>query len=174
MNYHSFSIVIIIALILFSIFRRIRRNIGWQQLNQRRLLFRIVLLAVVGMAFFTEGIFHPISLISDITGVLVGSILAFYSASLTSLEKREECLYYRPNIWIGGMVTFIFLARFIYRFYGIVMEEKMNGWKKVQTNGIQDFSYAIGHSWTAGLILIMFAYYVIYYVILLKKAKTIA
>lgn len=173
MNQHSYTILIIIALIMFSIYRRVRRNIGWQQLNQGKMTFRIVLFVIVGLIFFAEGIFHPISLVSDIVGILLGSILAFYSVTLTNFEQREERLYYRPNIWIGAIVTFIFLARFLYRFYGIFSSGALNGLKQGQANSMQNLS-ALGNSWTSGLMLIMFAYYVIYYVILLKKQKHIS
>lgn len=171
MNQHSYSIFIIIALIIFSIYRRIRRNIGWQQLNSKRLIVRIVLFCVIGLIFFAGGIFHPISLLSDIIGILLGSILAFYSVSLTTFEQRNGRYYYCPNIWIGSLVTIIFIARFIYRFYGIYVAGSINQLQQAQSTGTQNFGYTLGNSWTAGLMLIMFAYYVIYYVVLLKKQK---
>ncbi|MBI0579125.1 hypothetical protein IEC97_17280 [Neobacillus cucumis] len=171
MNQHSYSIIIIIALIGLSIVRRVRRNIGWQQLKQGNLLFRIVLFLIIGLIFLAGGVIHPISLISDMVGILLGSILAFYSIGLTTFEQREGRLFYRPNIWIGSMVTLLFLVRFIYRFYGMLTGGALTGLQPGQTNGWRNIGYTTGNSWTAGLMLIMFAYYVIYYLILLKKQK---
>jgi hypothetical protein len=158
---HSYSIFIIIALIIFSIYRRVRRNIGWQKLNQGSLVFRTVLFLIIGLVFLAGGVLHPISLISDVVGVLLGIILANYGAAMTSFEQRDGGHYYRPNIWIGSIVTVIFLVRFIYRFYGLF------------TGGLQqqNMSYTVGNSWTAGLMLIMFAYYINYYRILIKRHK---
>jgi len=171
MNQHSYTIIIIIALIIFSIYRRVRRNIGWQKLRQGSMLFRIILFLVIGLIFLAEGVFHPVSLISDIVGILLGSLLAYYSVSLTHFEQREGRLYYRPNIWIGSSVIVIFLARFIYRFYGLYAGGALSGVQQSQTNGAQTAGLMLGNSWTTGLMLIMFAYYVIYYTILVKRQK---
>jgi len=173
-NQHTYTLVIILVLIVFSIFRRVRRNIGWQQLKRGNLLFKTALFLVIGLIFLAEGFFHPISLISDIVGIILGSILAFYGVTLTIFENREGSLYYRPNIWIGSIVTVIFLARFIYRFYGIFAGGTLNGLQQGQTNGLQNMGIAIGNSWTAGLMLIMFAYYVIYNIVLIKRQKQLA
>jgi hypothetical protein len=171
MHQTSYSVFIIAALILFSIYRRVRRNIGWQQLSQGKIWFRTVLLFIIGLIFLGEGIFHPISLISDVVGILIGIVLAYYSAGMTRFEKREGGLYYRPNTWIGSIVTIIFLGRLGYRIYGIYTQGSLGALQASQTNGWQNIGYAVGNSWTAGLMLIMFAYYVIYFILLLRKQK---
>lgn len=171
MNQNFYSILIIAALILFSIYRRVRRNIGWQEFREGSLMFRTVFLLVVGLLFVSGAVLHPISLISDILGILIGVALAYYSATVTNFEQREGRLYYRPNTWIGSTVTVIFLARLLYRFYSLYSSGGFSSYQQGQTNGFQNMSGAIGNSWTAGLMLIMFAYYVIYYFLLLRKQK---
>jgi len=171
---HSSSILIIGALILFSIYRRVRRTIGWQALNPKNMVFRVGILSVLGLVFLAEGALHPISLISDLVGVLLGAVLAFYGAGMTRFEQREKRWYYRPNTWIGSIVTAIFLIRFIYRFSGILSLGNANGLQGGQNAGMQNLSNTVGNSWTAGLMLIMFAYYVIYYIILIRKQKQLA
>jgi hypothetical protein len=171
MNQHSYTIIVIIALILFSIFRRVRRNIGWQKLKKGNLVFRTVLFLIIGLVFLAEGIYHPISLISDAVGILLGIILAYYGVTLTRFEQREGRLYYCPNIWIGSLVTVLFLGRFIYRFYELFAGGTLSGLNQGQTKDLQNMGYTFGNSWTAGLMLIMFAYYIIYYTILIKKQK---
>lgn len=173
MNQHYNTIIIIIALILFSIYRRVRRNIGWQLLRQGNLKFRTILFFIIGLLFFAEGVFHPISLISDIAGILLGVILAYYGAAATNFEQREGKVFYRPSTWIGSIVTILFIARFFYRFYGIFSQGGLGGMQRGQTNGMQNMGYTAGNSWTAGLMLIMFAYYVVYYIFLIRKQKTL-
>lgn len=173
MNQHSYTIILIIALILWSIYRRVRRNIGWQHLNHRKLLVRVVIFFIIGLIFLAGGVFHPISLVSDIVGIILGMVLAYYGSTITSFEQRENRLYYRPNIWIGSIVTFLFLARFIYRFYGIFAGGTLTKIQQGQTNDFQNMGYAVGNSWTSGLLLIMFAYYIFYYMILLRRQKQI-
>ncbi|MBM7650962.1 CcdC protein domain-containing protein [Neobacillus cucumis] len=172
MTQHLYSIVIIIAIVIFAIYRRVRRNIGWQELHSRKLIIRTCILFIIGLVFLSVGLMHPISLISDVVGILLGILLAYYGAGLTIFEKREKNLYYRPNIWIGSTVTIIFLARLIYRFYGMYTSGILTTTvSPEQVNGYQNISAAVGSSWSAGLLLIMFAYYIFYYLILLRKKK---
>lgn len=163
----SLKIIIIAALILFSIFRRVGKSIGWQQISQGKMKFRIVLSIIVGLVFFVEGAAHFISLISDVVGITIGIILAYYSSVMTHFEQRDGRWYFRPNIWFGGTVIAIFMGRLLYRFYEIFVQGVNGG----QTGGLQSIS--MGNSWTAGLILIMFAYYTVYYVMLIRKQKTL-
>ncbi|PKR84446.1 DUF1453 family protein [Heyndrickxia camelliae] len=171
MSYHSYNIIVIIALILWIIYRRVRRNIGWQHLNQKKLVFRTILFFIIGLLFLTGGISHPISLISDMVGIILGIILAYYGSRITSFEQRDGQLFYRPNVWIGSVVMFLFLARLIYRFYGVFAGEAISKIEQGQPNDFQNIGYISGNSWTSGLLLIMFSYYIFYYMTLLKKQK---
>jgi len=40
MTQHLYTLVIIIALFIFGVYRLVRRNIGWQELNPRKLVVR--------------------------------------------------------------------------------------------------------------------------------------
>lgn len=168
------TLVIIACLILFSIYRRVRRNIGWQELQPRKLQVRIALFLVIGLLFFVEGAGQPISLISDAAGILFGGILAYFSAGITLFEERAGRRYYRPNTWIGGLVIAVFLGRFSYRFYEIYQLMKSGALAGAKTDGLQNIGYTIGNSWTAGLMLIMFSYYAVYYLFLVHKQKNLA
>lgn len=172
MGQHSYSIIVIVALILFSMYRRVRRNIGWQPLNPGSLKFRRILFVAIGLLFFVEGASHPVSLISDIAGLALGAGLAFYSAGITDFDFRDGKMLYRPNIWIGSVVTLLFIVRFLARFYGLFASGALNG--AGQANSMQNMGYTVGNSWTAGLLLIMFAYYAVYYSIIMNKQKEIS
>lgn len=168
---HLFSFGLIVVLVAFGIYRRIRRTIGWQQLNLRKLWVRTILFIIVGILIFEEGVLHPISLFSDIIGIGLGGLLAYYGLTLTSFERRDDLMYYRPNTWIGSLVTLIFLFRLFYRFYLLYSSGVLNSAAHNNSEKIQTLSGAIGTSWTTGLLLIMFAYYSIYYLILIRKQK---
>ena len=71
------AIIIISILFLFIIYRRFRRNTGWQKMNQRKLLARAIIFLIVGLWLLKLGISHPINLISDILGILIGASLAY-------------------------------------------------------------------------------------------------
>ncbi|WP_052487035.1 hypothetical protein [Gordoniibacillus kamchatkensis] len=148
--------------ILYRIYLRVRRSFGWQQLNPGKMGTTIIVLSVIGLLFLIVGGLHPISLISDAIGILFGVSLAYVGASLTRFEQRNGSWHYRPNTWIGGIVTLLFFGRLIYRIYGIFTTTSGGGLDRLQ---------AMAGGWTAGLMLIMFAYYVVYNMIILQKQK---
>lgn len=117
MQQQQYTIIFVIALVMFSIFRRVRRNIGWQQLKPGQMKTRAVLFLVVGAIFLAQGVIHPISLISEAAGIVLGVILAYYGAALTRFEQRDGRWYYCPNAWMGSIVIAIFFGRLIYRMY---------------------------------------------------------
>ncbi|EST11969.1 CcdC protein domain-containing protein [Sporolactobacillus laevolacticus] len=160
------SWMIIVALILFVIYRRIRRNIGWQLMRQKRMITRITIFAIIGFLFLIGSAFHPISLLSDALGIAAGVLLAVYSAKITHMEQRDQQWHYRPNVWIGSLVSALFLGRLFFRFYGLYTSGLLQG----NAANPQQINQ-VGNSWTAGLLLIIFAYYIVYYIFLLRKHK---
>lgn len=172
MHQSPYTIILIGCLVLFGIYRRVRRNIGWQQLNPGRLQVRAVIFFVMGLLFLAAGAIHPISLLSDALGVLIGLLLAYYSAGLTVYEQRDGRWYYRPNTWIGGIVIALFFGRLVYRLYTVSQLKQPGGLPNGQPGGMSSLNSSIGNPWTAGLLLIMFAYYVVYCLILIRKHKT--
>lgn len=168
------TVVLIICLIVFAIFRRVRRTIGWQPLIPGKMTFRTILFCVIGALFISASALHPIALVSDAVGILLGVILAVYGAKMTQYEQREGRLYYRPNTWVGSAVIVLFFARLAYRIY--------EGYAFANTNhtalqrgqdptGLQSMGMTTTDPWTSGLLLIMFAYYVVYNVMLMRKQK---
>ncbi len=170
MNQQPISIAIIILLVVFAIFRRVRRNIGWQPLNTRKLIIRSILFLVIGLVFMAEGVSHPLSLVSDIVGIVLGAGLAYYGAGLTRYEQRGERWFYQPNTWIGSVVIALFLGRLVYRLFTAYSMGAFNG-QAASSAGMNQMNWTTGSSWSAGFLLIMFAYYVCYYIILLRKRK---
>jgi hypothetical protein len=163
---HQITVIGVVCLILFAVYRRVRRNFGWQKLNAGRLGFRIALLTVIGLLFMGQSVVHPVSLISDLAGIAIGAAIAYYGASVTEFEKRDGGLHYRPNMWVGTAVTVIFLGRLAYRFYAAYSQAGDGGFASMQFG-------ASNNSWASGLILIMFAYYITYYLILLAKQRRV-
>ncbi|PWW00890.1 hypothetical protein DFQ01_11135 [Paenibacillus cellulosilyticus] len=158
-------IILLVCLVGFRIVRRVQRNFSWSELRSNRLTFRIVLLAVIGIIFMTQSGFSIVSMISDIIGILIGAALGIAGATMTVFERRGAELYYKANVWIGTIVTVLFVGRFAYRMYEMMTMSRDRG---------QNFNFAAGGShWTSGLMLIMFAYYVVYYVLLMRQGKQV-
>jgi hypothetical protein len=170
MQLHNLIIIIVGALILYRIFLRVRRNIGWQQLNPGKMKLLTTIFVIIGLIFLIEGAFHLVSLISDIAGILFGVILAYYGGLMTRIEQRDGSWYYRPSIWIGSLVTVLFLGRLTYRIYEAYTLGNLAG----SQGGLTSIGYDANTPWTSGLLLIMFAYYVVYYNILLRKHSAVS
>jgi hypothetical protein len=170
---YSIIPIIIVVFILYRIFLRVRRNIGWQLLNPRKMQVVTAIFFIIGLIFLVEGAFRVISLISSITGILIGAVFAYYGAGMTRFEKRDGQVYYRPNTWMGSLVTAIFLGQLIYSIYDMYTLTKPDGLQGrlilTSTHQVQTTSYDVATLWTSGLTLIMFAYYVVYNTILLRK-----
>jgi drug/metabolite transporter (DMT)-like permease len=169
-QYVIFSLLAIF--IAYRIIMRVRRTIGWQKLQPRKMRVMATIFGIIGMIFLVEGAFHSISLMSDVIGIVAGVILAYYGASLTRYEQREGDWYYRPNNWIGGIVTVLFFGRLIYRIYGLATMPAFGG--SGGNLSSMDAMRTMATGWTSGLLLVMFSYYVIYYLLLLNKRKHFA
>ncbi|MCC2685657.1 MAG: hypothetical protein K0R75_2556 [Paenibacillaceae bacterium] len=160
-------VVALLALfIVYRIYLRVRRSIGWQQLNPVKLRISSIILTVLGIVLLALGATHPISLLSDAAGIVIGGILAYYGVATTRFEQRDGRWHYRPGTWIGGLVTVLFFARILYRLYDMfVMSSSGSGLSAA------DRLQSIAGGWSAGLMLVLFSYYVVYNVIIMRKQK---
>ncbi|MCS7461934.1 hypothetical protein N0M98_17490 [Paenibacillus doosanensis] len=168
----SLQALIIAAVCIFIVYRivqRVRRTIGWQQLNPGKMRTVTVILSVIGLIFLAQGALHLVSIVSDGIGLMIGVVLAYYGAEMTRFERRGADLFYRTNIWIGSVVTALFLGRLAYRVYGMYAMSQSGGLQ--QGGGMMDSLRQMSGGWTSGFMLIMFAYYIAYNLILLRKQK---
>ena len=107
---------IIGALIIFAIYRRVRRNFGPQPVRQRALMIRAALLAVIGAIslFFCA---RDLSLLTAIAGgVAAGVLLGTVGLRHTQFQIRDEGRFYIPHTYIGLFVTSLFLFRIVARY----------------------------------------------------------
>ncbi|MBB6733204.1 DUF1453 domain-containing protein [Cohnella zeiphila] len=167
----SVQLVLIVCLVAFAVYRRVRRTVGWQTLRPKSMTVRSVILCVLGVLFLVLGGLHPVSLVSDIIGIVLGIVLAYVGASLTRFEQRGGKLQYLPNPWLGTIVTVLFLGRLAYRMYWMFSRSGQDAMQNVSGAGANPFTGMGGSSWAAGLMMIMFAYYVAYAVLLLRGSS---
>lgn len=146
---------------------------GWQKFQYGKMIPKAITFLIVGLLFFAVGISHTSSLISNIVGILIGIILAYYGISVTVFEERKGSWYFRPNIWIGSSVMILFLLRMVYRLYHVFnLSGIQSGIQADGTPSLQNISSQMGNTWFSGLTLITFSYYIVYYIMIyLKKRK---
>jgi hypothetical protein len=103
------------GLIVWSIIRRVRRNIGRQPLRPRRAITSIVILSLVSVLI--AGLSWPNThlLFSFGGGLLPGVLLGLAGLRLTRFETTDEGHFYTPNTHIGIALSVLFAGRMVYR-----------------------------------------------------------
>jgi hypothetical protein len=107
------------GLIAWSIYRRVRRNIGRQKLRPVRITISIVILSVVSILLFSLSLPHPHLLLGIGGGLLFGMPLGFVGLRLTKFETTDEGHCYTPNTQIGIALSLLFIGRLAYRFWAV-------------------------------------------------------
>ena len=107
------------GLIAWSIYRRVRRNIGRQKLRPRRITVSIVILSVVSILFLSMSLQQLHLLLGISGGLLLGALLGFVGLRLTRFETTDEGHFYTPNTQIGIVLSLLFIGRLAYRFWAV-------------------------------------------------------
>jgi len=107
------------SLIAWSIYRRVRRNIGRQKLQPRRITTSIIILTVVSVLLFGTSLQMPRLIFGISTGLLLGALLGVFGLRLTKFETTEEGHFYTPDTRIGVALSLLFVGRLLYRFWAI-------------------------------------------------------
>jgi hypothetical protein len=173
-DFSQFGPVLTAALVVFIIYRRLRRSFGRQLLQPTRLKIRIVLFVVIGCALLPAALRSPAFLGAEIAGLAVGVGLALWGAERTRFLMAGDQLHYVPHTYTGIAVSLLFLSRLVYRFLQI-----QAGVHLAPAAGTAD----PGHGFTAasmvrspltlGLLFVLIGYYVCYYSLVLRKSKHI-
>ena len=107
------------GLIAWSIYRRVRRNIGRQKLRPRRITVSIVILSVVSILFLSMSLQQLHLLLGISGGLLLGALLGFVGLRLTRFETTDEGHFYTPNTQIGIVLSLLFIGRLAYRSWAV-------------------------------------------------------
>ncbi len=160
---HLIFPILIGALFIWSVYRRVRRNIGRQPVAVWRIQIRIGLFAVIG-GFIVFGVARNLELLGALlAGVAVGAMLGWIGIRSTKFETTAEGNFYTPHLYIGLAVSLLFIGRLAYRFltiYPTIQEAAKSG---------QDQSSAMQKSpLTVALFGIVVGYYIFYYIGILR------
>jgi len=159
------------ALIIFAIYRRMRRTFGRQTVSVGRMWVRIVILLLVGCLFAYSAVRNPTSLEALLGGVLCGAALSYLGLKHTIFEVTPEGRFYTPHTYIGLVVSALFLGRLLYRFatlYGSAQTA-------AQVSGAQtqpDFAATYQNSpLTIAIFGVLITYYVVFNLGVLQRTK---
>src|SRR5271154_4912435 len=107
------------GLIAWSIYRRVRRNIGRQKLRPRRAITSLVILSLVSVLIIGTSLQNTNLLLGFGGGVLLGASLGFVGLKLTRFETNDEGHFYTPNTHIGVTLSVLFVGRIAYKFIAV-------------------------------------------------------
>jgi len=153
---------IILPLIAWRMYVRVRRNIGRQPLQPKRTMVRIVIFSVITALIALSGLAYPPDLIGLAAGLLLGVPLALLGLHLTKFEFTPTGKFYIPNTAIGVTLSVLFVGRLIYRI--IVLSEG---------NTYNPSSPEMFHSpLTLSIFGLTAGYYIAYYIGVLRSARS--
>jgi hypothetical protein len=114
--------LVLIALIAWGFYRRVRRNIGRQRLQPRRMVVRMVLIALITAMFGVFSLLHTQVMLGFIGGLLLSLPLAYIGLHLTRFEATPEGRFYTPNTYIGVALSGLLIIRVVmqmFRLYSV-------------------------------------------------------
>ena len=141
------------SLIAWSIYRRVRRNIGRQPLHPRRITVSIVILSVVSALLVGVSLQNAHLLLGICGGLLLGALLGLVGLRFTQFETNDAGHFYTPNTHIGVALSLLFVGRMLYRFWVLRDAETASGHPPLMQSPLTYFIFGL----IAG-------YYIVYYV----------
>jgi hypothetical protein len=165
------------ALVVWSVYRRLRRSFGRQPLRPVQLSIRITLFLFVGALLLVPVLHanaHSISYIESLMGGLIAGIaLAIFGASRTRYLREAGQLFFVPHTYTGLAVSLLFLGRLVYRFVQVYsMQSAAHGdAAALAPPGTTPYTSMVNSPLTFGLFYVLAGYYVCYYGVVLWKSK---
>jgi hypothetical protein len=171
---------LIAALIVFALYRRLRRSFGRQLLRPGRMILRIVLITVVGCALLPMALVSARYLWAEIAGTALGIGLGLWGAERTRFVTYGGRLHYVPHTYTGIAVSLLFLGRLAFRavqVYAGVEVPHPAGAGGAYVTDAPDPSFAFAPTsmvrspLTVGIFFVLAGYYLWYYGSVLWKSK---
>ena len=108
---------ILICLMAWGVYRRVRRNIGQQPLRPTRIIVSLVVLALVTGLLIVVSLPFPKMLMGIGGGMGLGAGLGFVGLRLTKFETTEQGHFFTPNTHIGIALSLLLVGRMLYRWW---------------------------------------------------------
>ena len=109
--------ILIGGVFAWSIYRRVRRNIGRQKLRPRRIISSLIIFSFAVLWLFAVSLSLPKMIFGLVGGLICGVLLGFLGLRLTKFETTGEGHFYTPSSHIGVALSLLFVGRMLYRFW---------------------------------------------------------
>ena len=158
--------LISIPIVGLVLYRRLSRAFRRQPIAAPRMLLRIGILSLVA-SLFLVAMPTPKGLAAAAIGALVGAGLALFGLARTQLEATPEGRFYTPHKWTELIVMALFFGR---------LAARMLATAQLASTASRDVAAdpALQRSpLTLALFFVLAAYYVVYYLSLLRRARSL-
>lgn len=148
---------LMVPLMAFAVYRRVRGNFGPQPIRRKRMIARVAILAVLAALLSLTGLYNPMLVAGLAGGIAGGAVLGMAGLRLTTFGQNDRGTdVYIPNPWIGGALTVLLIGRLAWRFL-VVMPQ-------MQDPAMASHAPPLGNSpLTLAVLGLMVGYYVVYY-----------
>ncbi len=118
---HLITVLLVVALVAWRLYARMRRMIGRQRLSTVRPWLTIVLFPLIVALVLTGSLLHPMTAVAVLAGAAIGIALGLLGTRLTKFEATPAGLFYTPNAHLGIALSLLLALRLGYRFVMVQM-----------------------------------------------------
>jgi hypothetical protein len=117
--------LILVPLLAWRVYARVRRMAGRQKLSRSRAWSTLTIFpAVIALLAFAAHA-HVEALVGLAAGLAGGSVLGLYGLRLTRFEATPEGLFYTPSAHLGIALSLLLVGRMLYRLVEIYRSDPM-------------------------------------------------
>jgi hypothetical protein len=121
---HLLLVILVVALVIWRVYSRIRRVIGRQRLSTVRPWITVVVFALALVLILATSLLHPMTAAAVTAGAAVGVALGLLGTRLTRFEATPAGLFYTPNAHLGIALSLLLVLRIGYRVVALAMMGK--------------------------------------------------
>lgn len=158
---------LVAALVIFGLYRRMRRSFGRQRVTEGRMWIRIGILTVLTVMITVGTVAaHNLEVLGGLAaGIACGAVLGYVGLRHTRFEVTSEGRYYTPHTYMGLAVTALFVGRLAYRFLSVY-----DGTQPAAA-AARGFSAHQASPFTLAAFGVLVGYYVLYYLGVLQRTR---
>ena len=159
--------ILVAALVVFGIVRRLRRTFGRQPVQPGRIWLRIGILTLAGGLVGATSVTRGAEMLPAlIAGLACGAALAYVGLRHTRFEATPEGRFYTPHTYIGLAVTLLLVGRLAYRF--LYRSAGANATFAVDPNAAVAYQRS---PLTLGIFAALLGYYLLFYAGVLLRTR---
>jgi len=161
---------LVAALVVWGLYRRMRRSFGRQRVTEGRMWFRIGIFTLITVpAAVGTAAAHDLEVLGGlVAGIACGAVLGYVGIRHTKFEVTPEGRYYTPHTYIGLAITALFVGRMIYRFLSVYDGTVPAG---AAAGGFGAYQ---ANPFTLAIFGVLVGYYVLYYLGVLQRTRVTA